>query len=223
MNGIKTGMKTIGLSDHNRALLHRYPDYGNLNKYFLELNMLKNKYKGKVQVLAGVEINLNFENPYEEESMPFDIFNTLDYVLLEHVEGTTPYKPITPYCIKLRDLCRIRQKIKVKAGLAHTSLLELSQIYSEGRGLEYGMDLVIGMIKEYDLFWELNVDKGHKYFDFMLKNWCSQEVKTLFRKLKKNKIEMHAGSDIHWLGSYNRERIGLANLIAAYELLPGGI
>lgn len=216
-NAIKCGVNTVGISDHSRALLLSYPNYLNFDLYVNEVESLKEEYKEKINILTGIELNLNFESAGEEDSIPFYKFNDLDYVLFEHVDGTAPYKPITEYCVRLKDLGRIRQKIRTEAGLAHTSLLELSEIYSNGKGIEYGMDCVIGMLKEYDLFWEINVERDHKYFDYMQENWNSHEVVTLFKKIKKNGVKIHPGSDTHDTRWYEIERVKVANSIAVYE------
>lgn len=218
-NALKHGLDIVGISDHNRALLLRYPNYQNFYSYLDELKFLKNKYKNNINVLTGIELNLNFESEDEEGSIPFDKFDCLDYVLFEHVDGTAPYKAITKYCVRLKDLSRIRKKVKCQAGLAHTDLLQLSQIYSEDKGIEYGMDSVIAMLKEYDLFWEINVCREHGYFDYILRNRDRYEVSTLFRKLRDNSIRMRVGSDTHYLKMYDSERVRLGNFMMIFKTL----
>ena len=177
-------------------------------------------YRGKIKILTGIELNLNFEDEQEENNIPFDKFDKLDFCLFEHVDGTEPYKPITKYCIRLKDINQIRQRVKCEAGLAHTDLLELSEIYSNGKELEYGMDCVISMMKEYNLFWEINTDKEHHYFDYIVNNWRASNIQKLFMKLKDNGVKIRSGSDTHNLRFYRIDRVRISNSMSAFEYFP---
>lgn len=96
-NAIKNGLNTVGISDHNRALFFREPEYECLYSYINEINMLKQYYRNDIQVLMGIELNLNFEYDDEIDTISFDIIRTLDYILLEHLDGTAPSKPVTQF------------------------------------------------------------------------------------------------------------------------------
>ena len=100
--------------------------------------------------------------------------------------------------------------------------MELSEIYSEGKGIEFGMDYVISILKKDNIFWELNTRSEHDYFDYIIHNWDSPQVIKLFQKLREQNIEITASTDTHLISEdFNIKRLRIANMIASGEIVPG--
>ena len=222
INAIKNGIDTVGISDHHKAFFMEEPKYKPFEDYINEINYLKKKYKDKIEVKAGIEINLNFNEVGGESRIPYAKLSKADFVLLERIDGLVTFEIPNRYHVKLKDIGRIVDRISSRIGLAHTDLLKLSQIYSEGKGLEYGMDYVLSILKEYNIFWELNTRDEHKYFDYIIGNWDSPQVIKLFQKLREKNIEITASTDTHSIcDDFNIKRLRLANMVASGEIVPG--
>jgi hypothetical protein len=94
-------------------------------------------------------------------------------------------------------------------GLAHTDLLNSCKIY--------GLRTVINMLKENNLFWELNVNSGYEYFDEVVDSIDTWKTSRLFKKLKKNNIPISVGSDTHCLDYYDVEKLQIGNMLAKHK------
>lgn len=216
VNAINNGIDTIGLSDHHKAFFMEKPQYKGFNSYVEEINNLKEKYKGKINILSGIEINLNFKYEIDERRIPYGDLEKLDYVLLERIDGLAPFASPAKYHIKFKDIGCMISKIKTKIGFAHTDILKLAEIYSDNKGLDYGLDYTLSTMEEYNIFWELNVQPQYEYFDYIIKNMNKEEVCMLFDKLKKYNIQIIPGSDTHLISfDLNINRLKEANLIAS--------
>lgn len=64
---------------------------------------MKKKYEKDIEVLAGLEINLNFIKR-DTNRIPFDKVNKLDYVLLERTDGVGSFEGINQYNIRVKDI-----------------------------------------------------------------------------------------------------------------------
>lgn len=156
INAINNGIGTIGISDHHKAFFMEKPRYKDFRSYVNEINNLKKKYKEKIKILSGIEININFRSAIDEYIIPYEELQRLDYVLLERIDGLVSFETQGKHHIKLKEIGRIAEKINCKTGLAHTDILKLAEIYSEDKGLEYGIDYVLDIMKKYSIFWEIN-------------------------------------------------------------------
>jgi len=222
INAIENGIKVIAITDHHKAFFMEHPKYKPFEDYIDEINYLKEKYRHKIEVRSGIEINLNFNEVIGESRIPYKKLSKLDLVLLERVDGIAAFELPKRYNIKLKDIGRIVDRINCKVGLAHADLLKLSKIYGNGKGIEYGMDYVISILKKYNLFWEVNTRSEHEYFDYIINNWDNEEVIMLFKKLREENIEITAGTDTHFISKdFNIRRLRLANMISSRELVPG--
>jgi histidinol phosphatase-like PHP family hydrolase len=222
LNAIKNGLDEVGITDHHRAFFEESPKLECFEEYIDRIKILKLRFKDKIKVKAGIEVNLNYNDPDEEKRIRWELLSKADYVLLEAPDGVGAWYEPTPYLVKFKDIGRIVEKANCKCGLAHTDLFKLAKKYKNCRGIEYGLDYVIGVMKKYNLFWELNTRYDHYYFDDIIDNWNSKDVIMLFNKLKENKIEIVAGSDTHVIEEdFNLKRLKLANMIAAGGVFPG--
>ncbi len=78
---IANGMKTIGISTHGPLPFNvKYAiDYDKIDSYINEVNLLKDKYSDKIEVLLGME--LDYFTDTEFEHIDKSLFNRLDYFI----------------------------------------------------------------------------------------------------------------------------------------------
>lgn len=222
LNSIQNGVKTLGISDHHKAFFMESPKFKSFDEYIDEINYMKKKYIDKIEIKAGIEINLNFNEARGESRIPYAKLSKADFVLLERVEGLATFEEPNRYHVKLKDIGRIVDKINCRVGLAHTDLLKLSEIYSQGNGFDYGMDYVISILKQYNIFWELNTHPDHEYFDYIIGHWDCPQVIKLFQKLREQDIKITASTDTHLISrDFDIKRLKLANMMASGEIVPG--
>lgn len=199
INALDLGINTLGFSDHHRAFFMEKPKYKSIEVFLREIERLKDKYRDKIELLAGLELNVNFKDEKEEERIPFEYLDNLDYVLIERIEGLAAFEGSLKHLVRFKDIGRIIEKINTKVGLAHTDLLELGRIYGGKKGIEYGLDYVLSTMKECEIFWEMNTQPQYGYFDYIIENMGSVEVNMLFDRLRKYNIEIFTGTDTHFI------------------------
>lgn len=222
LNAIENGIEVIGISDHHKAFFMDKPKHKSFEEYVEWLNLLKEKYTHLIEVKVGIEINLNFDEEIGESRIPYEKLRELDFVLLERVEGLATFQWPNKYHVKLKEVGRLIEKIDCEVGLAHTDLLQLARIYGKEKGFDYGLDYVIGIMKKYNLYWELNTHSEHGYFDYIIDNWNTTEVIKLFKKLNEANIKITASTDTHNIDEdFSLIKLKLANRIASRELVPG--
>lgn len=198
LNGIKNGLNLIGISDHFETSKCHSIHANELNSYINTIESMKQKYKDKITILSGIEICLN-KDWCEVDYLPFEQFDNLDYVLFEYVD-------IFENSVTLEEIENYTSKVKCKKGLAHTDLLNLSK--------KYGVDKLLKIIKHNNLFWEVNVNEGYEYFDYIIKNKGKGIVKNFLEKVKEYEIEVTVGSDTHNLMFFEIDRV-----IKGYKLV----
>ncbi len=201
-NAINQGIEIIGISDHFDTFKCHSIAAEDLGKYIKNIKKLKARYRNKIEVLTGVEICMDREW-CNLDKLPYETLNRLDYVLFEYIDWFSE-------SVTLKEIKEYASKVSCRKGLAHTDIFKLINLY--------GMEYVIQVLKENNLFWEINVNPGYEYFDYIIQNKAQAEVVELFNMLKKQKIEIAAGSDTHTLRFYNISRIKTANKLAAYNL-----
>ena len=200
-NALKNGVTAIGISDHFHTTKCNSVHKRDLIKYIENINELKEKYKHQIQVLVGIELCMNRDFS-DLESLPYDDLNKLDYVLFEYID-------CFKNSVKFSELKEYTSKLNCSVGLAHTNLLNSCKIYS--------LRTVINMLKENNLFWELNVNDGYEYFDEVVDSIDSWSTSRLFKNLKKNNIQISVGSDTHCLDYYDVERLRIGNMLAKHK------
>lgn len=204
-NAINHGVGIIGISDHFDTYKCRSIPTSMLKQYIESIEKIKDKYKDKIKVLAGIEICMRKEWCHLDK-LPFDILNMLDYVLFEYVDYFAD-------SVTLKEINEYTSKVACDKGLAHTNLFNL--------GKRYGIDNVIKILQDNHLFWEINVDPGYEYFDNIIENKDTADVGELFNKLKDGGIKITVGSDTHTLYSYDIDRLSLGNQLAQYSIIKG--
>ncbi|MEQ8197380.1 MAG: PHP domain-containing protein [Clostridiaceae bacterium] len=205
-NALEAGIRTLGISDHHRAFFMGSPHYKSFQEYIKEIDRLKNKYKGRINILSGIELNVNFRDKHDEERVPFEVFSSLDYVLLERIEGMLTHEDKHENAIGFKDIGRIAERIPCRLGLAHTDILTHAKI------LNKDIDYILNIMKKYNIFWELNVQHQYLYFDELINNRENDEVRMLMNKIHKYRIEVIAGSDTHDIKyDFDINRLKMAN------------
>lgn len=201
-NAIKNGVTQVGISDHYNTIKCRSVSEKALDKYISHLDLLKKNYKNDIEVLIGIEICTNREW-CDLERLSIYKLNQLDYVLLEYVD-------LFSDSITFKEIDKYVNKFNCRVGLAHTNLFETSR--------KYGLDFATDVLQKNNLFWEINVNPGYEYFDYIMDELESNEVRSLFKKLKEKDVEITVGSDTHSLIYYDIERLKQGNRLAKYIL-----
>ena len=200
-NALKNNVTAIGISDHFHtskcSSLHKQ----DLKEYVENINKLKLKYQDEIQIFAGIELCMN-RDFCDLQNLPYDDLNKLDYVLFEYID-------FFKNSVKFTELNKYTSKLNCKLGLAHTDLLNFCKIY--------GLKTVINMLKENNLFWELNVNDGYEYFDTVVDSIDSWSTSRLFKNLKKNNIQISVGSDTHCLDYYDIKKLRIGNMLAKHQ------
>ena len=203
---IKGGIELLGITDHNYGIgnartdvfsctsseLHN--DYGRtLKRYWDHINLIKEKYVGKIEVLRGIEISTMKDGKY---SLPENAdISYFDYCLIENLdrkENTVTGGDIFTYA----DRC------KCPVGIAHTDMF--SFIYSIGEDpLAY-----FSKMAEKNIFWEMNVNldtihNGHQHA-YMLEFFKNQEQQEIIRQ---SGVRLSIGFDGHRVYDYKPDRI----------------
>ena len=177
-NAIRHGVDVIGITDHQFSIGE------NLPIYYEYIQHCKIKYADKIKVLCGLEIGTR---PTPPESLPraTEIF---DYVLFECLDDTR--------AIDFYEFLEWRKLFKCKAGLAHTDIFKL--------GERYGLD-IIKILRDNDIFWELNTSGNYIYYYDFLTNEKKQQI------IKESGIPVSVGSDTHYIAEYRKKQIRRAN------------
>ncbi len=177
-NAINHGIDVIGITDHQFSIGLRLPDY------FEYIQHCKVKYHDKIRVLCGLEIGTR---PKPDDLLASDA-SCLDYVLFESLDH--------PRGMDFFEFLEWRRLFSCPVGLAHTDIFALSE--------RYGLD-ILRILKEYDIFWELNVSGNYSYYYDFLTNAKKREA------VRASGITVSVGSDTHWVEEYRYKRIREAN------------
>lgn len=201
-NAIENGVTKVGISDHYNTIKCYSVSEKGLDKYIRHLELLKKNHKDDIDVLTGIEICTNREW-CDLERLPIDKLNQLDYILLEYVD-------LFSDSITFKEIDKYVSKFKCRVGLAHTNLFETCR--------KYGLDFVADVLQKNNLLWEINVNPGYEYFDYIMDELENNEVRNLFQKLKEKNVEIIVGSDTHSLIYYDVGRLKKGNRLAKYIL-----
>lgn len=203
---IAGGIELLGITDHSYGIGDGcYENYENLSeaaernyerplkRYFDHINLMKEKYKGRIEILRGIEVATwkNGRIPLPENA---DI-SGFDYCLVEHLDYTGE-------TITEGDIFSFAGRCGCPTGIAHTDLFGF--LASQGWDpLEY-----FTRMAEQGIFWEMNVNldtihKGHEhaYMLEFFKNPVQQEI------VRKSGVRLSVGFDGHRVYDYKPERI----------------
>ena len=90
---------------------------------------------------------------------------------------------------------------KMPKGLAHTDIFRLYEKYHTD---------ILKLMKEYDLFWEINTSGNYTYYYDFITNFSKQQI------IKKSGISISIGSDTHYVNDLKTEKLRSAhNLVSS--------
>ncbi len=177
-NAISCGVSVIGITDHQFTIGDKLP------MYYEYIRHCKVKYAGKIRVLCGLEIGTR---PAPPEALP-KATSRFDYVLFESLDDER--------AMDFYEFLEWRRLFTCKVGLAHTDIFKL--------GERYGLD-IIKLMRDNDIFWELNTSGNYPYYYDFLTN----EKKR--RAVREGGICVSVGSDTHSLAQYRKKQVRAAN------------
>lgn len=177
-NAIQNGVDVFGITDHEFSIGNR------IEEYIKAVNDAKQRYKGKITLLLGLEIGTR---PYPEKFNP-EITRKLDYCLFESLDD--------PRAMDFNDFLMLRKSFYCKQGLAHTDIFRLSK--------RYGID-VLSILKRENIFWEINFSGNYNYYFDLISNREKQDA------VKRSGIALSVGSDTHWVGDFDKKRLVQTN------------
>lgn len=186
-NAINSGIDVIGITDHQFTI------GDNLPVYYEYIQHCKIKYADKIKVLCGLEIGTR---PAPEQSLPIAT-RQFDYVLFECLDDSR--------AMDFYEFLEWRRQFVCKAGLAHTDIFAL--------GERYGLD-IIKVLRDNDIFWELNTSGNYNYYYDFLTNTKKQRI------IKESGIPVSVGSDTHYLAEYRKKQIRRANQLLQELNIP---
>ena len=185
------GIELVGITDHNYGGNSLKKTREIREVYAREIKGLKDHYKGKIEILSGIEVATI---PDYYNTMPSDV-NIFDFCLIEHVWEKDAYAGLD----KLFDFAKY---IKIPKGLAHTDLFDVA----ERSGL--GVEEYLKRMADAGIFWELNIsyDPIHEYreHEYVKRFLESEEQQELIRKTG---VYVSIGFDGHRVEDYLPERV----------------
>ena len=206
---IAGGLDTFGITDHNYGVgyarhsvfcatanmeLDNYER--TLRRYYDHINLIKEKYAGKINVLRGIELCTLKSEQHPNFSLPdgADI-SYFDYCLIENLDNHTS--------ITGGDLFAYAKRCGTPVvGVAHTDLFA----HIERRG-EDPLDYFTRMAEQ-NIFWEMNVSydsihgyREHKYFLDFFADEGKQEI------IRKSGVRVSVGFDGHRVDDYLPDRV----------------
>lgn len=203
---IDGGIELLGITDHHYGIgngrIDVYlsnsdqikEDYGRtLVRYYDHINLIKEKYADKINILRGIEIcTVNQGRLPLPESADISFF---DYCLIENLDhkGNT---------ITNGDLFAFAKRCKCPCGIAHTNMFAFIDSIGE-KPIDY-----FSKMAEENIFWEMNVnlDTIHKgnVHAYMLKFFEDEEQQDIIRR---SGVRLSIGFDGHRVYDYKPERI----------------
>lgn len=173
-NAISHSIDVVGICDHQFSINEKLPIY------IEEVNFYKEKYKDKIEVKCGLEIGTR-PNP---NNLILSYINMLDYCLFESIDSLC--------AMDLYEFLEWTRLFKIKKGLAHTDIFSLSD--------RYQVDM-IKIMKEYDLFFEINTSGNYNYYYDFITNPRKQQL------ISDEKLPLSLGSDTHWIRDFNINKL----------------
>lgn len=181
-NAIANGVEVIGITDHQFSI------GGRIGEYLDRIQACKERYRGRIHVLAGLEIGTR---PRPDDFLTYDI-KGIDYVLFESLDD---YRAMDFF-----EFLSWRHRFECPVGLAHCDIFAMSE--------SYGIDM-IDVLRSENIFWELNTSGNYDYYYDFLTNASKREA------VKNAGIGVSIGSDTHSISEYRGKQLIAANILAA--------
>ncbi len=173
-NALSKGIEVIGICDHQYSL------GSDIGKYIRKVNECKRKYKNKIEVLCGLEIGTR----PEPRDLVMSSIKDIDYCLFECLDS--------PIAMDFYEFMEWVKLFDMPKGFAHTDIFSLSE--------RYGID-IIKIMRENNIFWEINTSGNYNYYYDFITNIEKQEI------IKKSGLTLSVGSDTHWIKDLNVNKL----------------
>ena len=206
---IANGIQQFGICDHNYGIgcartdfcwdkgARLDADYGKtLVRYYDHICALKEKYRKKIQLLAGIEIcTLVTKDSY---ALPHSAdVSFFDFCLVENLDD--------PRSLTKGDIFAFAERCGCPTGIAHTDLFKHIQQRGEDPYRYFKK------MAERGIFWEMNVNydsvhnfRTHDYVTEFFKNKEQQEI------VKKTGVRLSVGFDGHAYPEYKAAKVTTA-------------
>lgn len=163
---------------------HQFSIGERFEEYIEKITELKEKYSSKIEVLLGLEIGTR---PKPNDFLASNS-HLLDYCLFESLDS--------PVAMDFYEFLEWARLFNCPIGLAHTDIFAL--------GERYRLDIP-KIMAENKIFWEINTSGNYSYYYDFLTNREKREI------VSKSGMILSVGSDTHWTGDYNIQKIAAAN------------
>jgi histidinol phosphatase-like PHP family hydrolase len=204
---IAGGIELFGICDHNYGIGYARKDAfrlpegtltdsygGTLRRYFDHINLIREKYAGKIRILRGIEIaTVTQPLPYalpEGEDVSF-----FDYCLVENLNQAE-------LSLAKGDLFTYAKRLGCPVGVAHTDLFAFIERIGEDPNAYFRR------MAEAGIFWEMNVsfDSIHKYREhpYMLNFFADPAQQAIIRE---SGVRLSVGFDGHRVKDYLPARV----------------
>ena len=165
-----------------------------LTRYYDHMDLVRHKYRDRINILCGIEVNT--QGSYPNAALPEGVdISFFDYCLIENLDDPLSITGGDLFTFAKRCGCAVK-------GVAHTDLF--THIIARG---EEPLDYFKRMAEE-NIFWEMNVtyDSIHKYIEhpYMLeffRNEAQQET------VRASGVKLSIGFDGHRVEDYRPDRV----------------
>ncbi|MGL4570341.1 MAG: histidinol-phosphatase [Clostridium sp.] len=204
IEAIKKGLTTLGFSDHAPYEDNRYAlrmQYNELDDYYNSISYLKEKYKDKIELKIGLEIEYNKSKIayYNKLLEKFDYLALGQHVCVTH---DNPFinnfeLPSTDYYITYANSVSEALNTGLFAFLAHPDLIFLNNLPWD-ENCETACNIIIESAKKNDSILELNANGVRKG----IVNFCDgprfrYPHEKFWKKVSKENIKVLISSDAH--------------------------
>lgn len=202
---IDGGVQLLGITDHNHGIgnattqvfFHgndnaKYDYERTLRRYFDHIDLIKEKYAGKIEILRGIELcTKNLPRHYLPYNADISYF---DYCLIENIDE--------PDSITNNDIFSYAERLGTVCGIAHTDMF--ASIKSRGEDAYAFFKRMADM----GIFWEMNVNldtiHGGREHKYMLEFFSNDEQQAIVRE---SGVRLSVGFDGHRVYDYKPDRI----------------
>ncbi|MGN1410335.1 MAG: PHP domain-containing protein [Eubacteriales bacterium] len=207
---IAGGIQLFGICDHNYGVgygrINAYNGPGELSasdyertlvRYFDHINLIREKYAGKIRILRGIEVCTDTARPRAVLPASADI-SFFDYCLLENMDD--PENSVAG-----GDVFRYAERCGCRTGIAHTDMFSFINRMGEDPYRYFRR------MAEENIFWEINVsyDSIHHYREhpYMLRFFEDEEQQAVVRE---SGVRLSVGFDGHRVEDYRPDRVAEA-------------
>ena len=206
---IAGGIQQLGICDHNYGVgcgrvefcWDKGPaldgNYGKtLVRYYDHINLLKEKYRNKIKILAGIEICTLLGKDSYPLPHTADV-SFFDFCLIENLSN--------PDSLTKGDIFAYAKRCGCPTGIAHTDL------FAHIKNLGENPHRYFKRMAEQGIFWEMNVNydslhgfKNHDYVTEFFKNKEQQDI------VRKSGVRLSVGFDGHIATEYKAAKVKTA-------------